>query len=181
MLGIAGTRVTTCPVIWLAKDRSPRRTALFVEREGVLRTSGHVEDLFVSCVRQIVDEGVLLVILAHSEPPDCGLHDAEAHAIILETVSYLKERGIAASAFLYCTHPAEMQCGCRHPQPGLLHSAASVLKLDLRSSVYIGASIADLEAGVSAGVATLLVDLQNAENYAETFALAHDALAGSSF
>ncbi len=168
--------VSPCPILWRAKKRPTNSSALLVEREGGLRTSGHVDRLFLSHAKNISDAGVPLVILAHSEPPELPLRDADARAIILQTVEILNEHRIDTAAFLYCTHGLERECLCRHPFPGLLQSAAANLKIDLSHSLYLGASVADLEAGITAGVPTLLVDLQNAQHYAETFQLAHEVL-----
>jgi D-glycero-D-manno-heptose 1,7-bisphosphate phosphatase len=51
----------------------------------------------------------------------------------------------------YCTHPHDSQCGCRKPDPGLLIRAAADLELDLSSSLMIGDSESDLEAGRRVG------------------------------
>jgi histidinol phosphatase-like enzyme len=48
-------------------------------------------------------------------------------------------------------------CECRKPSPGLLARAASELQLDLASSLMIGDSTSDIEAGRRAGAATALV------------------------
>ena len=178
-VGVAGARVSSCPVIWRVKEEVPGSSALLVEREGVLRSVGYVDDLFLQHAKAITAMGVPLAVLAHLETTDPQRSWSDARSMILKTVEALREHGIRPAGFFCCTHLPGEECTCSHPLPGLLHVAAASLKIDLRQSVYIGASIADLEAGIAAGVSTLLVDLQNTEHYAETFQLAHKALTGT--
>ena len=60
---------------------------------------------------------------------------------------------------LACLHDDLDRCACRKPKPGLLLEAATILGADLdRSSVVIGDRWRDIDAGVAAGVTTVLID-----------------------
>ena len=60
---------------------------------------------------------------------------------------------------LVCMHDDLDRCTCRKPRPGLLLEAARKLDVDLdRTSVMIGDRWRDIDAGVAAGVATVLID-----------------------
>lgn len=54
--------------------------------------------------------------------------------------------------------PPREHCDCRKPHPKLLHEAASVFNIDIKSSFMVGDKSVDLEAGKNAGVrASILV------------------------
>ena len=48
--------------------------------------------------------------------------------------------------------PAQRECHCRKPKPGLIIRAAYDLNLDLAESVLIGDQPSDISAAVSAGI-----------------------------
>ena len=52
-------------------------------------------------------------------------------------------------------------CSCRKPRPGLIFRALTEMGLSASNSLFIGDSEVDIEAGVSAGVKTLHVHLEN--------------------
>lgn len=57
----------------------------------------------------------------------------------------------------YCPHRPDERCGCRKPQPGLLHNLAAKHRLNLKDAVLIGDGATDIQAGVRAGCRTILV------------------------
>lgn len=59
--------------------------------------------------------------------------------------------------FYYCTHDLSDGCECRKPEPGMLLRAANDLAGDLGSSVMIGDSETDVEAGRRAGCTTIRI------------------------
>jgi D-glycero-D-manno-heptose 1,7-bisphosphate phosphatase len=60
---------------------------------------------------------------------------------------------------LACLHDDLDRCACRKPRPGLLLEAAAKLDISLdRSSVMIGDRWRDIDAGLAAGVTTVLID-----------------------
>jgi D-glycero-D-manno-heptose 1,7-bisphosphate phosphatase len=66
---------------------------------------------------------------------------------------------------LACMHDDLDRCRCRMPRPGLLYEAASTLGLHLdRTSVMIGDRWRDMEAGIAAGITTILIDRGYGEN-----------------
>ncbi|MDO8516260.1 MAG: HAD family hydrolase [bacterium] len=62
----------------------------------------------------------------------------------------------------YCPHYTQHNCACRKPKPGMLTQAAADLDIDLTSSVFVGDSNTDIEAGKAAGCKTIF--LNNAWN-----------------
>ena len=57
----------------------------------------------------------------------------------------------------YCPHHPDDNCDCRKPKPGMLHKAAKEHNIDLSKSFFIGDSITDIEAAMTAGVMPILV------------------------
>src|SRR5438045_3496694 len=68
-------------------------------------------------------------------------------------------------AFYYCPHSTSaavaeyrIECDCHKPKPGMIHSAARDLSLDLSRSFLVGDRWRDIEMGQAAGVTSLLVE-----------------------
>jgi D-glycero-D-manno-heptose 1,7-bisphosphate phosphatase len=68
----------------------------------------------------------------------------------------LAERGARLDAAYHCPHETN-SCGCRKPRPGMLLRAARDDDVDLARAVIVGDSSTDLQAGRSAGTATILL------------------------
>jgi D-glycero-D-manno-heptose 1,7-bisphosphate phosphatase len=69
----------------------------------------------------------------------------------------LARRGGRVEGVAYCPHRPDEGCACRKPRPGLLLKLAHEFDLDLKAAVLIGDTLADIEAGLSAGCQTMLV------------------------
>jgi D-glycero-D-manno-heptose 1,7-bisphosphate phosphatase len=78
----------------------------------------------------------------------------EIHA---EMAAAIAAAGGRLDAILYCPHHPDAGCDCRKPQPGMLRQAAAELGLDLAQSVFVGDNVTDLQAGLAAGCAPMLV------------------------
>ncbi len=73
----------------------------------------------------------------------------------------LKNAGANISGIYWCPHGWDEGCVCRKPKPGLLYQAADENQFDLTKSVFIGDDERDEEAGMAAGVRTILVNPNN--------------------
>mgnify|MGYP001187735413 FL=1 len=73
----------------------------------------------------------------------------------------LLEFNVQIDAFYYCPfHPnfnSEKDCICRKPSPKMILDSAKDLNLDLSKSYFIGDSVSDIQAGMSADLKTILV------------------------
>jgi len=65
-------------------------------------------------------------------------------------------RGIVEKVY-YCPHSRDANCHCRKPRPGMLLRARDELGIDLSDAVFIGDSMTDVQAGLAAGVHSILV------------------------
>ena len=88
----------------------------------------------------------------------------ELGVIHFRMVSMLGAEGAEVDGIYACTHHPNgtvpdysIECDCRKPRPGLLERAASEHGVDLPSSVMIGDTMRDLEAGRAAGARSVLV------------------------
>ncbi|MEX0787243.1 MAG: HAD-IIIA family hydrolase, partial [Anaerolineales bacterium] len=79
----------------------------------------------------------------------------QAEEINRRLVALLETAGARIDGVFMCPHHPDEACACRKPRPGLILQATEGLGLDLRRSILVGDAISDLQAGRSAGVATL--------------------------
>ena len=76
---------------------------------------------------------------------------------------HAKLEGLVAAAggriegIFFCPHHPDDQCGCRKPQPGLLHQIRAFHPTEIRSMVFVGDSVKDIEAARRAGCESALV------------------------
>lgn len=97
--------------------------------------------------------------VAHGKFPEERVDEVHRYLDLL-----LHREGARVDRYEFCPHhPAgevsvyRVDCACRKPRPGMLLHAAAELGLDLACSVLVGDKVSDLEAGASAGCATILV------------------------
>jgi histidinol-phosphate phosphatase family protein len=82
-----------------------------------------------------------------------------------ETVEDIHQRMLASIAeyggmiekVYYCPHGKDENCICRKPRPGMLLCAQKELNINMHDAIFIGDSITDVQAGLAAGVHTMLV------------------------
>jgi D-glycero-D-manno-heptose 1,7-bisphosphate phosphatase len=145
------------------------RPALFLDRDGVLNrllVKAYVtrweEFEWLPAARAALrlahGAGWLCVVVTNQAGVGRGLQSQQA----LDAIHARMRREAAAAggriaAVYACPHRPEDGCGCRKPQPGLLHRAAAELNLDLTASYLVGDSAADVGAAEAAGVSWLLV------------------------
>ncbi len=85
--------------------------------------------------------------------------------VSIETVEEIHRRMIADVAefggviekVYYCPHGKDENCACRKPRPGMLLQARDELGIDLSDALFIGDSMTDVQAGIAAGVDSMLV------------------------
>ena len=60
-------------------------------------------------------------------------------------------------ALFYCPHPAEANCACRKPKPGMFEDIAQRFNTDLTGVPSVGDSLRDLQASAAVGCQPILV------------------------
>jgi D-glycero-D-manno-heptose 1,7-bisphosphate phosphatase len=150
------------------------RRAVFLDRDGTLiEESGYLDRLdrlmfypfTVDAVRLLNRAGHAVVIISNQSGIGRGLiresFVGEAHAHI---TGRLAAGGARIDGFYYCPHHPQatveryrVQCDCRKPLPGLLHTAAQDLSVDLARSVVVGDRWGDIGAARAIGARGVLV------------------------
>lgn len=166
----------------LFAPRRPHRRAVFVDRDGVINqvvpdsTSGlHESPLTkdavqllpgaVTALQRLRQAGWLIVCVTNQPAAAKGrVTEAQVMAIHERVAALLGAEGAWWDATRVCLHHPDGVvaglsggCACRKPKPGMLLDAAAEFGIDLAASWMIGDTDADIEAGRSAGVRTVLV------------------------
>lgn len=150
------------------------RRAVFIDRDGTLiEEAGYLSRLerltffpySIDAVRQLNRGDFTVVVITNQAGIARGIVTED---FVATTHGYISERLAAGGAridgYYHCPHHPQgvvealrLTCECRKPQPGLLRRAAGDLDIDLTRSYTVGDRWQDLEAGRSAGTATVLV------------------------
>lgn len=168
-----------------AQHRSSGRSsvAVFLDRDGVIvdlvpdPRSGTNESPYrpidvelvagaVEGIRVLKDAGFLLVAASNQPAAAKGtVTMGELEAVHLRVLELLSDEGVKLDGWRYCFHhprgvggSLSIECACRKPNPGLLLTAAADLKIDIAGSWMVGDAVTDVEAGHSAGCATVLLE-----------------------
>ncbi len=151
-----------------------KRPAVFLDRDGTINEQmGYVNHIsrFVllpgvaQAIRRLNEHDIPAVVVTNQSGLARGYFPAslldEVHA---ELVRLLAAEGARLDGIYVCPHHPEAKveqyrqaCRCRKPQTGLLEQAAAELDLDLARSFMVGDRWSDLECGVRAGAAPVLV------------------------
>lgn len=143
--------------------------AIFLDRDGTLNVDkGYVHRIedwewipgAIDAIAAFKKAGFLVIVITNQAGVARGYYSGEdvdkLHAWINDE---LKKQGAAIDGFYYCPHHPEYseKCGCRKPLPGLLHEAAQDFDIDIDCSWLVGDKAGDIEAGLAAGVKSILV------------------------
>ncbi|HEV3214557.1 MAG TPA: HAD family hydrolase [Vicinamibacterales bacterium] len=149
--------------------------AVFVDRDGtMMEDAGYLDrmerlKLFpytVDAIRLLNRAGLKVVVVTSQAGVAHGIVTeeflAQAHEFIGRRVA---DAGGRIDAFYYCPHlptaaveKYRTDCDCRKPKPGMIHSAARDLSIDLSGSYVVGDRWRDIEMGQAAGVEGVLVE-----------------------
>lgn len=153
--------------------RAGARAAIFLDRDGVL-----IEDVDLlsepgqvrlevdvpDALRRLHDAGFVLIAVTNQTVVSRGRATlADVAAVNAHIDRLIRQAGGAPlDAWYVCPHHPHatvvayrMECDCRKPRPGLLRTAATDHRLDLRRSFMVGDRITDVVAGHAAGCTTI--------------------------
>ncbi len=148
---------------------SARRRAAFLDRDGTLNVEVNylhrVADLVLipgvgPAVARLNQAGWAVVVITNQAGIARGFYDADAVATLHDAINArIADDGAHLDAVYFCPHHPEFSgaCPCRKPAPGLLHTAARELNLDLKNSWLVGDTLGDLGAAAAAGCRSILV------------------------
>lgn len=148
---------------------SDGRPAVFLDRDGVLNAAfvrgdtphppATVEEVVlldgvIEACRAFRAAGLLQIVVTNQPDIARGSTTAEAVAAINAAVT----GPLGVDRVVVCPHDSGDGCDCRKPKPGMLLAAAAELGIDLARSTMVGDRWRDIDAGRSAGVATVFID-----------------------
>ena len=141
--------------------------AVFLDRDGTIMEDVHyVGDVkrvvlipgATQALKRLQDAGYKLFIITNQSGVGRGYFTREA----VETIhAHLNEQfgpaGVRFDRTYVCPHHPEDNCDCRKPKPKFLLDAAQEYGLDLSRCFMIGDRPSDIQAGINAGVTSILV------------------------
>jgi D-glycero-D-manno-heptose 1,7-bisphosphate phosphatase len=145
------------------------RPAIFLDRDGVINqqiVGGYVTSWaefrflpgVIETLARLAEFDLPVIVISNQAAVEKGLIDrATLAGITRQFVGRLEEAGARIDAVYYCPHRPETGCECRKPKAGLLLEAAREWRLDLSRSVFVGDSMADMEAARAAGCKGILL------------------------
>jgi D-glycero-D-manno-heptose 1,7-bisphosphate phosphatase len=102
--------------------------------------------------------GFRVVVATNQSGVGRGLFDmATLNAINEKMYRALAHVGGRIDALFFCPHPAEAECECRKPKPGMLVDIGKRFNTDLHDVPLVGDAIRDLQAAESVGAQPILV------------------------
>ena len=143
------------------------KKAVFLDRDGVIIEQvaylsrpdqvalipGAVEALGI-----IHRHGDCAVVISNQSGVGRGYFTAaDVDAVHARIDELLAERGEYVDGCYYCPHAPDEKCSCRKPSPEMILRAAERFGIDVASSLMLGDRMSDLECGVNAGCASVLV------------------------
>jgi D-glycero-D-manno-heptose 1,7-bisphosphate phosphatase len=112
----------------------------------------------LEAIARLTQSGYRIVIATNQSGIGRGLFDMDdlnaIHEKMLKAISAL---GGHIDAIFYCPHPADSDCRCRKPKPGMFHDISARFNADLTDVPAVGDSMRDLEAAKAVGCQPILV------------------------
>ncbi len=150
------------------------KPAVFLDRDGtIIEDRGYIarlEDIVpfpwsARAIAELKAAGFLVIVVTNQAGVARGIFDepfvAEAHQYLGEL---LQREGAAIDAYYHCPHHPDgiveryrLACGCRKPEPGMIHAAAHALDVDVPASFVVGDKWLDVELAQRAGASGVLV------------------------
>lgn len=141
--------------------------AVFLDRDGTINEDrGYVTSVeeFVlfpevgESIARLNHLGFPVLVVTNQSAIGRGLMTEQDLTGIHEHLSCcLKRVGAHVDAFYFCPHQPADRCGCRKPQPGMIHRAVLEFSLDAAGCYLIGDKPSDLEAAQASGIRGVLV------------------------
>ncbi|MBS1159082.1 MAG: D-alpha,beta-D-heptose 1,7-bisphosphate phosphatase [Proteobacteria bacterium] len=112
----------------------------------------------LEAIARLNQSGFKVVVATNQSGVGRGLFDMDTLNSIHEKMhKALFAAGGRVDAIFYCPHPADSDCDCRKPKPGMFKRISQTLNADLRGVPAIGDSLRDLQACAVVGCLPILV------------------------
>jgi D-glycero-D-manno-heptose 1,7-bisphosphate phosphatase len=153
-------------------------SAIFLDRDGTLNIDkGYVyriEDWewipgAIDSIVRLKKSGYLVIVITNQAGIARGYYnEADMNILHARINAELKDYGAVIDGFYHCPHHPEFGavqlCNCRKPMPGLIYAASQNFDIDLGRSWLIGDKASDVQAGIAAGVKSILVSTGYGKN-----------------
>jgi D-glycero-D-manno-heptose 1,7-bisphosphate phosphatase len=145
------------------------RKAVFLDRDGTLNVDkGYVHNIedwewlpgAIDAIAALKNAGFLVIVVTNQAGIARGYYTGVDVAKLHVWINgELHKHGTMIDGFYYCPHHPEHggKCECRKPMPGMLHAAKQDFDIDLSCSWLVGDKASDIQAGLAAGVSSILV------------------------
>jgi len=112
----------------------------------------------LDAIAKLNHSGYRVVVCSNQSGIGRGLLDMAAlNAINDKMYRALAQLSGRIDALFYCPHPAEANCTCRKPKPGMFEDIAQRFNTDLTGVPSVGDSLRDLQASAVVGCQPILV------------------------
>jgi D-glycero-D-manno-heptose 1,7-bisphosphate phosphatase len=112
----------------------------------------------LEAIAKLNHSGYRVVVCSNQSGIGRGLLDMAAlNAINDKMYRALAQLSGRIDALFYCPHPAEANCDCRKPKPGMFEDIAQRFNTDLGAVPSVGDSLRDLQASAAVGCQPILV------------------------
>jgi len=112
----------------------------------------------LEAIARLNQSGYKVVVATNQSGVGRGLFDMDTLNSIHEKMhKALFAVGGRIDAVFYCPHPADSDCDCRKPKPGMFKRISETLNTDLKGVPAIGDSLRDLQACATPGCQPMLV------------------------
>ncbi len=146
------------------------KKAIFLDRDGCINNNcdhyyvWRKEELLLNpgvkeTLYELRSRGYLLIVVSNQGGISRGEFSAEDVEALHEHLrSMLEVEGVFLDEIYYCPHHHMVEsCLCRKPQPLMIEKALARFDIDPAKSWMIGDSQRDVEAGLAAGLRTILI------------------------
>lgn len=147
-----------------------KNKAVFLDRDGVINHKApegeYIErwDEMVilpgvgNAIKRLNEAGYRVIVVTNQRGVATGkVRLSDLDHIHKELIRRLAKNGATIDSIYYCPHDLDKKCGCRKPEPGMLHRAVDEFDIETRLSWMVGDSAADVLAGQKAGCRTALI------------------------
>jgi D-glycero-D-manno-heptose 1,7-bisphosphate phosphatase len=151
------------------RKKTMARPAVFLDRDGTL----NLDKGYVHCIEDwewipgaidalvaLRKAGFLVIVVTNQAGIARGYYgEGEVNNLHEKINQELQQHGGQIDGFYHCPHHPEFSaaCECRKPKPGLIHEACRDFSIDLSRSWLVGDKASDIQAGLAAGVKSILV------------------------
>ncbi len=157
------------------------KRVILLDRDGVINydsfeyIKGVDEFIFIpgsiDAIVRLTQAGYQIGIATNQSGVSRGLYtEQDLQFMHQNMVNEIRAAGGEIAAIQYCIHLPKLGCGCRKPQPGMLHALAQYFQCTLEGIPFVGDRISDIEVALLVGATPVsiispMTDIAELNNY----------------